>query len=243
MYLPYEVLREIIIRSDTQTIKSSFFVCKEFYKLSEDVIYWSERVDKESLCDVKIFKEFATYEQTTDLEKLTKQVVRSDNMELIHLFDDIRKRFSILNKEQVQKYVMLLTTSAASLYTFFYKLKYFKKKCSYQFRRGEKKGKFCERKTLSLCDFCAGCLLKRDMGVYDSLFMNFVPHEFIVMSGTLFEGRIIRDVATNFVFYNDYEACTLTGKISKGIISTVSEEDKSLARSIYESFAIKYIIL
>jgi hypothetical protein len=240
MYLPYEVLREIIIYSDLKTIINSFSVCKEFYKLSQDVDYWSE---KDNLYDIKIFKEIVTYKPTNDLEKLTEQVVKSDNMELIYLFDNIRRSLSLLDKEQTQKYVMLLTTSASSLYTFFHKFKYFKGKCFYMFKRGALKGEFCGRKTLSLCEFCVSCFFKIKRSVYDnSLFINFDSHNFIVMEGTLLEGRILRDIITNFVFYSNNETCTLRGKFNKGIIVPPSEEDKDIARAIYESIVIKYII-
>lgn len=237
MYLPYEILREIIILSDTQTIVNSFSVCKKIYELSQDDEFWSERVDKENLCDSKIFKEFLTYEQTNDLEKLTKDVVKSDNMELIHLFDNIRIKFSFLNKEQVQKYVVSLTTSAPSLYTFFYKLKYYRGECSRRLRRG----RICKKETLYLHDYCIRCFCRMSKESCGSLFINFNPHEFIVMEKNSLE-RIIRDIAINFVFHNKYYTCILIGKLDKGTIISVSEEDRNVARAIYKNDIFTYII-
>jgi hypothetical protein len=242
MFLPYEVLREIIIRCDVSTIVGSFSVCREFNKLSQDMEYWAEKAEKENLCNMKIFNEFLTYEETTNLIELTNEVVRSDNIKLIKLFDKIRKRFSTMDITQVQKYVKLLTTSVVNLYTFFYKFKHCTNRCSYIFRRGELKGKKCENKSLGLCKYCANCL-RREKNKYGDLLINvegpiivkrsiIVKRPIIVMEVTN-EDKIIRDFLTNFVFYHKYGTCTLLGKLNKGVIEPVSEEDKILARAIY----------
>jgi len=160
MNIPNEIIREIIIRTDYDTIITYFSVSNECYKLSQDIDFWSDKADKDELCDKSIFEELYLIgsiirkEITSDIiVRLTEEVTKSDNLEVIKIFDDLR--LSFMTHGKICKVTSLFITSVMSLYKLFYEIKNWNKRCKYKCR--SKNGTYCMGKSLPLCDYCSIC--------------------------------------------------------------------------------------
>ena len=235
-FLPFDVIRVINYYTDVGTTINFLCSCEGYSKLLNEVDFWSNKVEKEGLCDKDMFEEFVQIGNVIRKDRmmgLVDEISYSKNPKLIILFDELYTTFKD-HKNSKGDIVSLLVTSVISLYKLFYQIKKWNKKCANNYCRSKVD---CNNLSLPFCKYCKSCR-QRHMCIngIQTIFHELVG-DYKIITITYNNISLARDIHNNYLFsmgWNGYtKIYNLIGKLDGRDIIPVIEEDKQITKQRY----------